>query len=551
MHVVNQKPVILSPVYYDHLLKTFDPISNVKKTMATALFNPLSPTQAVRITVNNHDMTDDDVTTMITNCCSTVIDTTAEKNIKELFDKTLVYFDKKAPLLAKEAFAIQAGVQAKLPMPTPAVVYTPATDVIPISKKFLAGQCDEATYFATMAFYTRVESLGFYFASQNTFDEFKKWLSVEISSIASTLPSKTLQQMTDFNMKANLDGLTESLKLRNDDSENNEPGSFARTLITYLMLYTNNISTSEFGVLPFDVNELYCPRSVIFVNVEKHARSNSRQIVDEWSIIKQSLKSSIKMITTNNINKLTSMTRALNKAQSAAANAQSNAQTRATRAKAVQFKKTPPNTIDIAKLIKIILEKMVTVARSQNCYKSTKITYAVANRRDPDDFNKPGRIVSQKYKPDIHIYLDTSGSISERNYQDAIKAFIRMAKVLNVNLYFNSFSDVLSQTTKLNIKDKSNIQIYNEFQKVPKVSGGTDYEQIWNFININQKRKRELSLIVTDMEYSAPSHYVEHPKNLYYIACSNMDWKRILRHASRFCDTMSHIDPNCRSRLLF
>ena len=72
-----------------------------------------------------------------------------------------------------------------------------------------------------------------------------------------------------------------------------------------------------------------------------------------------------------------------------------------------------------------------------------------ANRRDPDDYNKPGRITSVEYMPDLHVYVDTSGSISEANYQEAVLLLIRIAKKLNVNLYFNSFSHILSQQTLL------------------------------------------------------------------------------------------------------
>ena len=126
-----------------------------------------------------------------------------------------------------------------------------------------------------------------------------------------------------------------------------------------------------------------------------------------------------------------------------------------------------------------------------------------------------------------------------------------MAKKLNVNFYFNSFSHCLSAPTHLTVKDRSVNAIYKSFEKVPKVTGGTDYRQIWEYIEASPKRKKELSIIITDFEYSAPSDYVKHPRNLYYVPISNTDWNYILSDAENFCATMTHIEPNIRLRLLF
>lgn len=126
---------------------------------------------------------------------------------------------------------------------------------------------------------------------------------------------------------------------------------------------------------------------------------------------------------------------------------------------------------------------------------------------------------------------------------------ISMAKNMNVGLYFNSFSHILSQTTRLNLKDKSKAEIYRQFQKIDKVTGGTDYEQIWHFINRSPKRSKELSLIITDFEWEAPSAFIKHPKNLYYVPCSTFDWKIITGNAKMFAQSMLHNDPNIRKHL--
>lgn len=558
IRAINQKPQSVGPAYSAVPHGQFDPVAYIKETLAKPLYVPLLPNQPVSIEDGGRPVTEDDIVNNVIACCQDVQDPKSEDWCKELFHNTLTYFDRQTNLNVRMLFAIQAACEhnsnnpsSPMPFPSPQVIYTPGSDVIPVSRKFLAGQVDYAGYFATMAFYTRAQTLGFYFANETAFNEFKTWMGQQLPAFANNLDATANQLFQDFQSNISLDGLTESLILRNDDSENNDEYTFARMLTCFLFAYGKVAGGGEFGCLPFDLAELYCPKTVVFVNVEKHAHARANQVNDEWQLIQQSLGMKIKMISNNKLSKLTAAARNLKHIQSVAANIQSNAQQAAQRAATIRFAKKPPNTVDIVKLIKKIMSKMATVAMSENVYKTMKLTYNKPNRRNPDDFNKPGKTVSTKFKPDIHIYVDTSGSISEENYKHAIMACIMMAKKLNVNLYFNSFSHIMSQCTKLNTKDKTVAQLYKEFLKVPKVDGGTDYMQIWQYINKRPKRLRELSIIITDFEYQAPNMFVPHPKNLYYVPCSKMDWTYIRRCARNFLQSMRHIDPDCRRHLLF
>ena len=551
MQVTNQKPVELSPVYDAVITGQFDPVEYLKQTVVRPLINPLSPNAPVQFTANGGTLDEDDLAQYVLNCLGAAMDASAEAVAKELFHKTLVYFDKASDLSIQDLFAIQSGVKEQLPAPTTQVVYTPATDVIPACREFLAGICTYDKMFASLDFYARPQMLGFYFANAQEFDNFKAWLTTELQALGAALPQNTNKLFADF-QALNLNGLTESLILRNNDGENNDPCSFARALVALLMKYAKQTSPALYGVLPFQLGELYCPKAVVFVNIERHSRATAKQVADEWQIINQSQQMNIKVVSTTKLNKLTGTVRAMKKissgAMSAAMQQGGHGVARSARAK---FRKTAPTQMDLVRIIKRVVAKMVTVAKSENSYKSVKMSFARPNRRDPDNFNLMGKLVSTKYKPDIHIYLDTSGSISERNYQDAIKALIVMARKMNVNLYFNSFSDCLSQCSHLRTKDRSLKEVYAAFQKIPKVDGGTNYEQIWHYINASAKRRRELSIIMTDFEWTAPNRYVKHPKNLFYIPVSHVDWDGITYWAEHFVKSMAHIDPNCRARLLF
>lgn len=259
------------------------------------------------------------------------------------------------------------------------------------------------------------------------------------------------------------------------------------------------------------------------------------------------------MVSNKKLMSLTATPRAMRKSAAAAMAAAQQRNTMAARAKMTLFKKRMPTSNEYLTMLKLILKKMHTNRITMNVYKYSKPSFQKPNRRDPDDWNKQGKITSTKYSPDIHLYIDCSGSISEEDYATAVKMCIQLARKLNVDLYVNSFSHILSQTTKLTCKGKSLQEIYGKFLKIPKVTGGTNFEQMWHFINKSQKRQDELSLIISDMEWSAPGKFVKHPQNLYYVPIKtrySTDTRQLVRECESFMRSMKHIEPDIRRRIL-
>lgn len=553
MNIVNQKPVVLAPEYTDQIKKDLDVKDLLKQAVVNPLFTPLIPNQPVTMTANGTSYDADSIADLMSRCCGDVLDVMAEQSVKTILGQTMVNYNPNTNLGVIEMFPVQSSTAAKLPEPDgSSVIYTPATDVIPMARQFLAGTGSYDSFFASLAYYARPETLGFYFVNELAFDSFIQWFTQQMSMLSTVLTPDVNKLASDF-MQLKLPGLTESLILRNTDGESDEPLSFARLIINLLMQYTNVAGPAEYGVLPFNLRELVYPHTIVFVNVERHSRATAKQVSDEWKIINNALqnKNRPKMISNNSLRRLTAVQRSLQRIASMAANAATNQGAMAARAANFRFSKNRPTIVDTTRTIRKILSKMTVQGMTMNVYKSSKPSFAKPNRRDPDDYNKQGKVVSTKYQPDIHLYIDTSGSISERDYEDAVKACIAMAKKLNINMYFNSFSHVMSQTTRLHLEGKSKAAIYKEFQKVPKVNGGTDYEQIWNFINRSKKRVRELSIIISDFQWTARSAYVRHPKNLYYIPCSTLSWDDIVRDADSFCKSAVHNDPGIRARILF
>lgn len=555
--VTNQKPAVLDAVHTISCAGDYDPMPAIQQTLVDPLLEPLRPHVPATVTDGLGTDLTGDVPTMIMSCLGDTMNISAEQSTKELLGQTMINYDRATPLPVGELFAVQAGQQNKMPAPSPRVIYTAQNDIIPAAKALLAGSADDSPFFASVAYAFHPNTLGFWFQSSAAFDGFKIWLNQQTQTIAgaNALPGATIQLLTDFT-KLSLKGLTESLLLRKNDADGNDEFSFARLIIHMLMTYVEQqrgqahaaTAASDTGIMPFTVSELFCPRSLILVNVEAHARARASTVTGEWNLINQSLASPVKVVSSASLSRLTSLPRAAAKA--AAMSMAQQPGLAGSRSAQVKFRKQPPSKLDLFKDITRVLRRMGRVNKSQNILRTTKTTFLKASRRDPDDFNKPGRIISTKYMPDLHIYIDTSGSISEENYQEAVLMLIRIAKKLNVNLYFNSFSHILSQETLLKVEGKSTRQIWTEFRRVPKVTGGTEFKQVWDYINASPQRRRRLSLMITDFEWTPPATREDHPPNLFYAPCSAMDWSRIVHFVKDYADAMRHIDPSIRQKLL-
>jgi len=553
----NQRPAVLDPVHLLPVTGTYDPRPAIRETLVEPLFEPLPNRTVSLLDDQNQPLTPDDILPIFMQTLRGDVDAKAENNIKDLLSQGLISYSTQGTLLANEMFANQAGTSQKLPAPgTPGLFYTAATDVVPGAKALLASQApqDEAGFFASLAYTFSPETLGFWFLSESSYEDFRVWFDQQVQILAPGLPSDTLNLLQKFH-SLTLTGLTESLILRNNDSDELQDSSFARVLVHLLMQYVQ-IQTGaqpqarEAGILPFVATELFLPRTLVFVNVEHHARTSATKVEQEWRIINMALNAPVKVLNMNQLSKLTALPRAVAKAAAQAANAKSNALAKTGRGAKVKFRKQAPSSVDILTGLKRALKRMKEVNRSQNIFKKTKASFVKANRRDPRDFNKPGKMTSQHFLPDLHVYVDTSGSISEVNYQESVIMLIRLAKKLNINLYFNSFSHVMSQEVLLHTANKSVSEIWREFQKIPKVNGGTEYEQIWRYINASPRRRERLSLVISDFEWRARTQRVPHPKNLYYAPCGSMDWDRIVHHARGFTKSVEHIEPAIASRLI-
>lgn len=551
VNVTNQKPAVFSPIHTASVKGDFDPLRGISKTIAKPMFEPINATHTASITDSQgNDITKDDVTNVVLEICRDLVNPQAEDMFRELLQPTSIYFDHRFQLPGSEFFVAQAGARLKMHPPSPRVMYSAKGDVIPAAKNMLAGNnADGDELMASLAFAYNPKTLGFYFLTETDFEDFKAWLDPQVAALSQLMDPSVIKIFSDF-QALKLDTLTESITLRKDDDDGNEEYSFARVLTYMLMDYTNQVGTDVYGPMAFSLGELFVPLNVVFVNVERHARARSSRVSAEWAMIKQSLTSPIRTVSQKQINKLTSAHRNAQKAAAMAASAQSNKLAQTTKMAKIKFRHTAPPPDTLARDIIRVLKRMQRVNISMNPITNITRTFSKANRRHPDDPNVPGKSVKKSYMPDIHVYADTSGSISEDNYQTIVKMVIMMAKKMNVDVYFSSFSHVLSKETKLRIKDRSMKQIWHDFVKIHKVQGGTDYEQIWHYIQSSKPRRQRLNVVITDFEWWPRQGRFDHPKNLYYAPIQGANWPTIIDSAKRFASSMRLISPGIHRRFL-
>ena len=545
--VSGNTPITLDNKYAENISQPFDPVEILRKLFANIWVSNGAPVTIVDNS-NNQQIGPDEFIDMIVGCCDENFDADLEASTKDILRQVIRHYSPNDEVMINDLFSTISAVAVKAPLPSnkpgPTFCQYTADDILEVSKEFLAGAVTVDQLRAYFGFYCRTQCLAWYFRNETEFDNFKNWFDQLTTPMASFLTQDTLDIIQDFKLNVKLSGLTESLLLRRDDTDNTDPYAFARLMVHALMTY--NAKDTDAGIIPMSFGEFFCPRALVFVNLERHARASVAQIQKEWKLIKQSILSPLKIYSAKKINKLTTAAHMIQKAQ-----AQGAKGGQVMKAARFKIKKTAPQTPDVINFVKKIYKKTRKVLISENPEIIKIKTFNRPNRRHPDDPTKMGTLTNTRYNPDIHVYADTSGSISDQDYAVTMKVMIQLAKALNVNLYFNSWSTQISACTKIPTRGKSVEEIYKMVIKIPKVTGGTDIEPVWRYINASKKRKREISIVTTDFGIGGISNRgdVVIPKHCYYIPTTNDSWRNISYEIEQFIKQTSHIDPTIPQKI--
>lgn len=184
------------------------------------------------------------------------------------------------------------------------------------------------------------------------------------------------------------------------------------------------------------------------------------------------------------------------------------------------------NPYKMAQALRKVIDQFTSTKETELKFKSKRNSFTHANRRHPNDINMPGRRTIIKYHPNIMIHLDTSGSVSEDQYQNALLALLAIAKQYDIPVYFQSFSDYVSDISYLDLRKYTVAESYHILQMIPKASGGTEYEGVWS--TINKTPDNFVHFMFTDFEYGVSScmRFENMPKvrnDLFYVAFASID----------------------------
>lgn len=182
-----------------------------------------------------------------------------------------------------------------------------------------------------------------------------------------------------------------------------------------------------------------------------------------------------------------------------------------------------------------------------------KNTFKRLPRRE-NKLDQKGIIKKKKIIPEIDIYLDTSQSISTREYQQGITTVIEIAKAIN-SKYINiaTFSDKVTEMKKIKTSNKNKEKIKKEINNIPKITGGTNFKDVWT--KINNDKSKNIIFIISDFDYIPERNIIiDKNKKIYYIPIEVNNQNSLLSLKNsiyKFIIGMKSIGYDLEKRFLF
>ena len=551
--------------------KTYDsnPINDLKenylKELSNQFYTPMNTQTPVEVTIDNQPY---DIDAFIDNLTKEINDSDMNPQLSELHS---ILFHMSARYKSQnienwqQLPGITQLIKNKYPTPSKTIKYTFDTDIQNQAKDvIIAHQNNQPKddvikelnlgLIGTLLQSPANKNWQFILIDENTYNKFKESLNNKINSIQA--PQDVIEQNKEI----------QSIQL--DDTENlttwligntNDENTINRIILDTLYEFENTTPDIVYTLLNMNVIGSLKPFGFSFINIESLINSDQysfkKELIELGKLTNRMIAFKVKKL-----KKIQSMqqyqnTQKSNKKQykKKLDNDQAEKRTSAT------FSKTLPTTNKQINRLKKIVNKNISKDATDNTFKTRTRSFMRPNRRHPDDTNIPGTRIKTSYRPDVHIYLDTSGSITEAQYKASITMLIKIAKKLNTNLYFTSFSHKISQPVKLQTKYASVKQIYNQIKAIPKVSGGTEYENVWNMIDTLQKKKfNMLNFVLTDFEYNVRQSYTPQLRNAsvkktYYLplASDQSDYYYCRQYAIELADELYDLgDKTIYKRML-
>lgn len=568
INIQNQSPTDFTTLmpkisHFDTTLT--DEINNlVSDPFTNAYFTPLQANTPVHIQLDQTIYDTDKIKELITKSLTSNDINTANDDQLSIITHQASKYRASTPQNWKQIVANTFLLKNNAELPTPTIVYTYENDIQNQAKAVIQNDNQQTRTQLEIGLIGNLLNNPlsrrwlFILTNSNDYQQIQQNLNL-ISNNNAALGNQLQQNVKDIQQLA-LD--------KNDcftswvTGNNNDPNSFNR-IVNYILNQLPNTKYTK--ILPLNLHAMLNPIGFSFINIESLINSDNLSYRHEL----KELEKITNRLVAFKVTKLSKIQSAKTISQSINQKSHKKEYTKKrksirTKRKSQGFSKTLPSAnTQLKRLVKIVNHHISTMM-SDNTYKNVRTTFMRPNRRHPNDPNLRGTIQTTKFRPDIHIFLDTSGSISEDQYKTGVTFLIKIAKKLNTNLFFTSFSHEITTPVKLKTKNASVKQIYHQIQLIPKASGGTEYENVWNMIDYlevqNQKRHQapQLNFMITDFAYDIRSSWSPRTnrastKMLYYLplASDQYDYDNCKQFGTDFANELIDAgDINIKSRIL-
>lgn len=502
--------------------------------------------QNVQLFDGSTEITPDNVVSAIEDLwLNNKVDPTLDQELRDIYNHLTPYTLSDENII-DDILGVQALYLAQLPHPSTnkkrMVTYTVQDDIIPsafnLQSRWTNGAKD--LFFASLYGYIRTRNFeNILFIGVKNLQAWQSY-TTKVTTLAQTTNSIELNTKAQQLAVLPFDTELSQTVLLNE--------SLANDSFEHILLQALHEEEPSGDILPLPINakSQIMPSVITFFNIERLANATPVEVTDDLNTINTATRynMNMKMVKSNRLRTAQTIM------PSSAPSQSSHKGGQLVRRKLSKINGKPLNMQQQLKRIIKIVNNRMSAQQSFNTYKTEKKTFMRANRRDPFNLNLQGKTTKTQYRPDIHIFVDTSGSISEQNHRASVLNLIMIAKKLDVDIYVSSWSHVISKPSRLHIKGKSVAQIYQEYLAIPKVGGGTDFEQFWDQINMidqlcqKSNKSYRLSFVITDFEANIPrsrtfTNTEAAVRNTFYIPIATKNYAYVVSSAKKFVKGMA------------
>lgn len=463
-------------------------------------------------------------------------DVTLEPELRELIIHTSMNLSANDEILLRQ-FGLMTLEKQKLPVPSPSIIYQFTSDIQNQAVNFLNSESD-SNYYELLAGITGV-------FIQKPISRQGLIVAVKNNDHLIDLIEKAINTANAQNVAVNSD-LTDILQdLKKMPVSDMDAYHLNETSEAIPLLLNAINADKDVIVAPTNIKQLLKPSTFIILNLDELTYDTESEFNNHLKVLGANIEKELishQYVSIKQVRKASAVSPKKN--QSHGYERHSKKIYKNTGGQ-IKSNVSTASGINQLKEIELLIKSRVSSIRSENMIKIQKSTYQRASRRNPDDLNLKGKVRKTKFNPDVHIFLDSSGSISEEMYSQGVYAIILIAQHLKSDLYFSSFSNALTSPVKIRVAGKSAMQIYNQILRLPKVSGGTNFENVYRAIdeieqfNNQHSRASRLNFMMTDFEYDIEDSYQFVPQNAsvsntFYIGLDIGDSQRLDKMCTNF-----------------